>query len=90
MNEHGDMYDFGAAIRHVRNGGKASRFGWNGKKQYIVLGQMKKCVVHGDVIVEPQHDAVGDNFIMFVGTSGYQCGWLASQADLLADDWILF
>lgn len=23
----------------------------------------------------------------FVGTSGYQCGWLASQADLLADDW---
>ena len=25
--------------------------------------------------------------LAFVGTSGVQMGWLASQADMLADDW---
>ena len=25
--------------------------------------------------------------LAFVGTSGVQIGWLASQADMLADDW---
>lgn len=25
----------------------------------------------------------------FVGTSGVQMGWLASQADMLADDWMV-
>ncbi|MGE9977359.1 Thoeris anti-defense Tad2 family protein [Coprococcus catus] len=24
----------------------------------------------------------------FVGTSGVQLGWLASQADMLAEDWV--
>jgi len=26
--------------------------------------------------------------VAFVGTSGVQMGWLASQADMLADDWV--
>ncbi|MDU3109535.1 MAG: DUF2829 domain-containing protein, partial [Clostridium sp.] len=26
--------------------------------------------------------------IAFVGTSGVQMGWLASQADMLAEDWV--
>lgn len=27
-------------------------------------------------------------WIAFVGTSGVQMGWLASQADMLAEDWV--
>ncbi len=27
--------------------------------------------------------------LAFVGTSGVQLGWLASQADMLADDWVI-
>lgn len=30
---------------------------------------------------------IGSKFLMFVGNSGYQCGWLASQADILDEDW---
>ena len=26
--------------------------------------------------------------IAFIGTSGVQMGWLASQADMLAEDWV--
>ena len=35
-----------------------------------------------------EHDAIGNMAIAFVGTSGVQMGWLASQADMLADDWV--
>ena len=35
-----------------------------------------------------EHDAIGNQAIAFVGTSGVQLGWLASQADMLAEDWV--
>ena len=33
-------------------------------------------------------NAIGNMAVAFVGTSGVQMGWLASQADMLAEDWI--
>ena len=41
-------------------------------------------------IVNEQHDAIGNKAIAFVGISGIQLGWLASQADMLAEDWFIF
>ena len=38
-------------------------------------------------IVNCDHEAIGNKAIAFVGTSGVQMGWLASQADMLAEDW---
>ena len=38
-------------------------------------------------IVNCDHDAIGNMALAFVGTSGVQMGWLASQSDMLADDW---
>ena len=32
---------------------------------------------------------IGNKALAFVGTSGVQLGWLASQADMLADDWMI-
>lgn len=40
-------------------------------------------------IVNAEHDAIGNRALAFVGTSGVQMGWLASQADMLADDWTI-
>lgn len=81
--------NFGKAIEAIKAGKKASREGWNGKSQYIELAT---CVSYknaaGD-IVNVNHDAIGNNAIAFVGTSGVQIGWLASQADMLAEDWRL-
>ena len=80
--------DFGKALEAIKNGKKAKRKGWNGKEQYVVMAYMKECVTEfGPIITNPQHTNIGNKFLMFVGTSGYQCGWLASQADMLADDW---
>lgn len=35
------------------------------------------------------HEDIGSKAIVFCGTRGEQSGWLASQADMLAEDWML-
>ena len=40
-------------------------------------------------IVNAQHNDIGSTAFAFVGTRGVQLGWLASQADMLADDWMI-
>ena len=38
-------------------------------------------------VINAEHEAIGNKAIAFVGTLGVQLGWLASQADMLAEDW---
>lgn len=83
------MKDFGEAIRHIKEGGKAKREGWNGKEQYIELATAISYRTPS-ALVRVGHDDIGNACIAFVGTRGIQMGWLASQADMLAEDWILF
>lgn len=81
--------DFGKAITELKNGKKLARQGWNGKSQYIELAS---CISYRDTngeIVNVNHDNIGNNAIAFVGTSGIQLGWLASQADMLAEYWVI-
>lgn len=79
--------NFGKAIEEMKSGKKVARQGWNGKNQYIELAtNISYKNACGD-IVNCEHDAIGNKTIAFVGTSGVQMGWLASQADMLADDW---
>ena len=78
---------FGEAIEAAKNGARIQREGWNGKKQYVELAT---CISYKDAdgeIVNCTHDAIGNKALAFVGTSGVQMGWLASQADMLAEDW---
>lgn len=83
------MMSFGEAIEIVKNGGRVSRAGWNGKEQYIELATCVSYKNSKGEIVNVNHDQLGNNAIAFVGTSGVQLGWLASQADILATDWIV-
>lgn len=80
---------FGEALELVKNGYKASRQGWNGKEQYIELATNISYVNGMGEVVNVNHEAIGNQAIAFVGTSGIQLGWLASQADMLANDWIV-
>lgn len=78
---------FGEAIDKVRHGARISREGWNGKDQYVELARNISYVNAEGVTVNARHDAIGNQALAFVGTSGTQVGWLASQADMLASDW---
>lgn len=81
-------FSFGEAIKYMKRGMKVARKGWNGKKQYIQLATGISYKTADGEIVNCQHDAIGNKAIAFVGTSGVQMGWLASQADMLAEDWV--
>lgn len=79
--------NFGEAIIAMRKGKKLQRNGWNGKEQYIELAKNISYVNADGEIINCNHENIGNCAIAFVGTSGVQMGWLASQADMLADDW---
>lgn len=81
-------FSFGEAIKYLKRGMKVARKGWNGKKQYIQLATGISYKTVDNKIVNCNHDAIGNMAIAFIGTSGVQMGWLASQADMLADDWV--
>ena len=79
--------NFGDALKLLKEGKRVKRKGWNGKKQHIELAS---CISYTNIeneIVNINHENIGNKAIVFVGCSGTQMGWLASQADMLADDW---
>lgn len=78
---------FGEAIDRVKAGRKIQREGWNGKAQYVELATAISYVNPLGEIVNAEHDAIGNQALAFIGTSGVQLGWLASRADMLANDW---
>lgn len=85
---------FGMAIEAMKQGMKVARRGWNGKGMYLWLlpaTDVKKEWCHDPRLVE----AMGDrdtlpclgSIRMFTATKEVLTGWLASQTDMLSDDW---
>ena len=71
-------FGFDTAIKYLKRGMKVARAGWTGKNQYV---ELTTCISYKN------HEAIGICALAFVGTSGVQLGWLASQSDMLAEDW---
>lgn len=79
-------FDFGTALTVLKTGGKVTRKGWNGKGIYVVLQ------------VPDEYSKMTQPYI-YIDTIGLQTTnpkapkgrvpWLASQTDMLAEDWIL-
>lgn len=85
----GKDMSFGQAIEAAKQGKKIARAGWNGKNQYVELAYCISYKNHAAEVVNANHCNIGNKAFAFVGTSGVQMGWLASQADMLADDWYI-
>lgn len=82
-----DAMTFGLAIEAMKKGKKVARAGWNGKNQHIELASAISYESPDGTVVNAEHEAIGNQAVAFCGTSGVQMGWLASQADMLANDW---
>ena len=80
---------FGLAIEAAKMGQKIARAGWNGKNQYVELAYCISYKNNAAEVINANHCNIGNKALAFVGTSGVQMGWLASQADMLADDWMI-
>ena len=79
--------NFGLALEEQKKGNKVKRSGWNGKDQYIELAERVSYINSKGELINEGHLNIGNKVIAFIGTSGVQLGWLASQADMLAEDW---
>ena len=73
-------FGFGDAIKYMKRGLKVKRKGWNGKNQYIQIATCISYTAADGTIVNCDHNDIGNKAIAFIGTSGVQMGWLASQA----------
>lgn len=97
-----DRTDFGWALNHLQDGRKVRRMGWNGAGMWIVLmpglrlppysSQEPGAKVNDRTAKHIGEDTPLDSqpyIAMWTAAQQWQPGWLASQADLLADDWEL-
>ena len=79
---------FGMAIEAMKRGKKVARRGWNGKGQFVTVGNQFTYVdCNGKQNAE--HQTSGTAALIFHGTIGVQVGWLASQSDMLSEDWVV-
>ena len=85
-----DAMNFGLAIEAMKNGERVARKGWNGKDMYVFLAYEADFVTDADIsAVDLVEVEVGEMRVMKTAQDTFQPGWLASQADMLADDWYL-
>lgn len=97
-----DAMSFGHAIEAMKAGHKVARAGWNGKGMFIVLMEplylppfntqdtnRKVNDRTAKWIGEDQPLDCLAYFAMFTADKKWLPGWLASQSDMLANDWTI-
>jgi hypothetical protein len=67
--------NFGQAIEALKAGKKVSRSGWNGKGMWLALQ------------TPDAHSKMSLPYIYMSTVDGKLVPWLASQTDVLAEDW---
>lgn len=77
---------FGDAISNLKMGKMVQREGWNGKNMHIYLEDAYSYPIEGGVY-KGQIRWYEPVICMFTAQGKHQLGWLASQADILAEDW---
>lgn len=96
--------NFGDALNALKLGNKVARDGWNGKGMFLVLAggytvpkdslrpsshinaEFLESRGLSEMEILPHIDMWTVNFS---GRQAYLPGWIASQSDMLADDWII-
>jgi hypothetical protein len=77
----GGSMNFGQALDHLKAGGKVSRSGWNGAGLWLELQRP-------DANSKMTLPYIYINYPLDAKTTpGAKVPWLASQTDMLADDW---
>ena len=87
--------DFGLALYALKGGKKVARKGWNGKGMFLVLQQGSEVEPEKMRTEAARHYyengsgpvRIAAHIDMKAADDTYVVGWLASQTDMLADDW---
>jgi len=94
-NKHMTPLTFGDAIAALKDGKRVARKGWNGKGMYLWL--LPAAMVKAEWCREPHLKEVAEanggeiealgSIRMMTADKKVLTGWLASQTDMLAEDW---
>jgi len=87
--------DFGQALKSLKEGKRVARKGWNGKGMWLALTKgstiKNKDARSGAVLAAANDGAysitINDHIDMLTADGSICCGWLASQSDMLSEDW---
>jgi hypothetical protein len=83
---------FSQVLVELKAGKKISRAGWNGKGMWLILvaGTKDAKLNEGtpyEVALKSNIVTINPHIDMYTAKGEMQPGWLASQTDMLADDW---
>ena len=96
-----DNMPFGLAIEALKKGCRVARKGWNGKGMWLYLSpgrrlfytdleESTKRGFRGSLSVDKEgYLTINTHIDMKAADGSAVIGWLASQADMLADDWYI-
>lgn len=85
--------DFGKAIEALKQGKKVARKGWNGKGMFLVLqpgSEVKGLDMRNYLAREYYSNSlvkIAPHIDLKATDDTYVVGWLASQTDMLSEDW---
>lgn len=92
-----NTFNFGIAIEYLKSGKKVSRTGWNGKNMFLWL--KPSTVIKSDWCKDPMLKEIVDanggetealgTICMKTADNKILTGWLASQTDMLSEDWVV-
>lgn len=92
------VMSFGSAIDYAKNGRKVSRSGWNGRDMWVAYSPGAEALP-AYAFWSPANKAYAESvggsvkvlpcLTMKTATGEILMGWLASQTDMLANDWFV-
>lgn len=84
-----DTYSFGDAMNFLKGGKKVARKGWNGKNMFLFLATDIEFHTEADLacVSNLEGDLTLPAIVMKTADDRFCVGWLASQTDMLSDDW---
>lgn len=83
QNEPVGSFDFGEAIRRLKNGSRMARSGWNGKGMFVTF-----CPAGGeDYTLSDGMKVTRRDYLYMKAADDTVVPWVASQTDILACDW---
>ena len=84
-----DNMTFGLAIEALKRGLKVARTGWNGKEMFLFIARDIDFTTKADLscVSDLEGELSLPSIVMKTADNHFCVGWLASQTDMLAEDW---
>lgn len=87
-----ERMNFGDALDRIKSGEKVARLGWNGKDMFLFLVPGSTFKVNRAPLLGIYPEGTEINYHAHIDmktADGQIVPWLASQTDVLAEDWVV-